>query len=185
MNLAAILLCLTLSADALAHPPLKIEGPITQELVDDLIGEIALANERGDKTITIQMDTPGGSVFEGFRLAKAIETSPAPVTCVVDGMAASMGFYVLQSCHQRIMTKRSLLMEHSVWAGMQGHSEEFDRMANLLHHLTQSMCEHTSARMHMDAKICMAMVHDGHEWWFSWDEALEAHAVDAVIAGTE
>lgn len=155
---------------------------VEDETVDALIGSINAANNRGDKRIVIEINTPGGSVWAGMRLAKAIEESPAPVTCVVDGMAASMGFYILQSCHTRVMTRRSLLMTHQPATGglLYGPAEKYEGLAELLRKLSHAMVEHMAARMKISVADFEKRI-DGKDWWLTNDEAVAVGAVDALV----
>src|SRR5581483_5373793 len=82
----------------------KIDTVINDDTAAAWIGQILEAAEKNDY-VTIELNTPGGSNYVGFKLAKAIEECGKPTICVVDGMAQSFGFYLLQSCSIRAMTK--------------------------------------------------------------------------------
>ena len=92
---------------------LTFSADVTEESVDAAIKFLNEAQAQdGLEAVVIELNSDGGSVTDGFRLAREIEKSRVPVICVVEGSAASEGFYLLQSCTERYMTKRSMLMIH-------------------------------------------------------------------------
>jgi ATP-dependent protease ClpP protease subunit len=138
----------------------------------------------GAKAIIIEWNTPGGEVDSGFILAKAIEESPVPVICVVDGTSASMGAYLLQSCKTRIMTKRSSIMMHEVAMGASsfyGHAVKWQAVADQMKATNRAMAEHMARRMTISVETLMGAIKNGAQLWLTWDEAKSIKAVDLVV----
>lgn len=161
-------------------PLIVFEEDVSEVSVNQAIHYLEQANAEGAKTIVMLLNTPGGSVLDGWRLARAMEDSPAPIVCVVDGWAASMGFYLLQSCDVRLMTKRSMLMAHepSVRGGG-GTEHDYREMMVMLEKMNRALAEHAAARMNMTVADFMARIR-ANDWWMNWDEALAMGAVDGV-----
>lgn len=157
---------------------------LTSEVNGESTYETALcidaANQAGASKIILELDTPGGEVFSGMALGKAIENSKAPVTCVVDGMAASMGFYLLQSCDVRVMTRRSLLMAHGPSGGGRGNGGDMAELSELLLKLEHAMVEHMARRMNLSAKEFTERIHKA-DWWFTNEDALFWGAIDYQV----
>jgi len=195
------LLCLTLSLliGGCAHAPGRQEtqqftaslqggvdahylfdGEVSPYTVDAAIEAVNKANAEGASRIVIEWNTPGGDVFAGMRLAKVLENSQVPTVCVVDGMSASMGFYLLQSCQTRIMTHRSLLMAHGPAAGAAGKTSDVGDMAALLARLQHAMVRHMCKRMNVTPEEFEAQI-DRRDWWMTDDEALSYGAVDRLV----
>lgn len=147
------------------------------------IAAIDKANADHAKGILMELDTPGGSVKAGFRLAKAMEESKIPVVCVVDGEADSMGFYLLQSCSARLMTKRSVLMAHqpAIGGDMYGPKESWQNIAAVLKAMERAMIEHMVAKMKITPEEMEKRVTGGQMWWFDWREAVYTGAVDGTV----
>lgn len=158
----------------------RIFGVISDNAVSDAIAW--LTSRSSEKEVTIEINSPGGSVFAGFELAKAIETKGPKVKCIVDGLGASMAFYILQSCQVREMTKRSVLMVHQPSSGMDGSgdADEYQDAADFLRSLTRAMLEHCAARMKISADALEARVAH-RSWYMDYREALLSGAVDTVI----
>lgn len=160
---------------------------VTEASVERVEGELQSANDAGAGAIVLELATPGGSVGAGQEFARAIERSHAPVYCVVDGVTASMGFYVLQSCRGRYMTKRSSLMMHepSIESGDGGKQEEYENSRRALHAISEGMLEEESARMKISQEEAGRRIAGGQDWWQDWREALEVGSVDAVVESVE
>lgn len=135
----------------------------------------------GNKVILVELDTPGGSVGIGQIMAKAIERSPAPVVCVVDGMAASMGLYLLQSCDVRVMTSRSLIMGHEPSAKAAGQPDDLGDLANFLRMLSRSMAHHITAKTKLSVDDYLSRIAGGKEFWMGSEDAVAYGFVDFTV----
>jgi ATP-dependent protease ClpP protease subunit len=166
---------------------LRFDADINEQTVADAIK--ALDDAKDAKAIVFEINSTGGSVTAGFKLVKAIENMRVPVTCVVDGLAASEAFYVLQSCPVRVMTARSQLMVHEpLFMYSPPNMVEPLRLtrSELLHlsreqdALANSWTAHAGARL----KIPLADLRKRIRWsdWnMAADEALKIGAVDEVV----
>lgn len=164
-------------------PHLRLNGEVNEDSRAKLIAELDQVNKDGASVIVLEINTPGGIIDEGFEMTKAIENSKAPVQCIVDGMAASMGFYILQGCSTRIMTTRSLLMAHepATGGGIGGQPDVFKTMWTRLTKLWEVMARFEVHRMKISAKELLEKTSHGQEWWIDCDEAKQIGAVDVVV----
>jgi ATP-dependent Clp protease protease subunit len=161
---------------------LRLDGPVFADTVDPLIKQIEEVNESKNDFFILEMNTPGGSVSDGFRLVKAIENSPKLSVCVIDGEGYSMGFYILQSCDVRIMTKRSALMAHEPAFGAIQGPVTIDKLKSLMDSLrvtTNASEEFICKPLALPLNECKAKIHA--EWWMDWKDAIKYRAVDAVV----
>lgn len=153
-----------------------VDGASVYPLID------AIKSASTEKYIVLEINSSGGSIGVGFLLSKAIENSRVPVKCVVDGPvgAASMAFYILQSCDVRVMTKRSTLMAHqaAIQTEMGGQQTAWDNVTRILRAIDHAMVEHMAVRMGMDVAAFEAKIEGGKEWWMNWEEASAVHAID-------
>lgn len=163
-------------------PHIVFEGPVEEPAATSAILLLKALQERGAHAIVLEINTPGGIVSDGFRISKAIESSTVPVVCIVDGEADSMGFYILQSCHVRIMTKRSVLMAHqpSINGGGGGGADDWKSISESLRTLSDAMIEHMSHRMKVTPEEMKARISGSTMWWFNWKDGLQFGAVDMV-----
>ncbi len=162
---------------------IRFWSDVDNDSADAAIAAIDEANARGVPSITINFDSGGGSIRAGFRLAKTIENSRAPVTCVVDGTAASMAHYLLQSCHVRLMTSRSVLMLHdaALYGEFGGQAPAWQNIANRLRVLSEALSQHQCRRLSISFTECRARSAAPLEWWMGADEALAVGAIDGIV----
>lgn len=167
-------------------PVLDLDTEVSSYSVDPLIAEIAKDNEDKAEKIILRIDSPGGSVFDGLRLASAIERSAAPVVCIVDmGMAASMAAYILESCHERVVTRRSLLMFHSPGGGFQGQPAHVREFLKQLEALDEAMASQYARRSKLSYDQWRERLKDDKAWWMTWRVAKKYGVVDKVVDSGE
>lgn len=160
-----------------------LESRVDDNSVQAVLDVLTKADDSKEPVrVILEINTDGGDIDSGFMLAKAIERSKARVVCVVDGQAASMGSYILESCDRRIMTKRSLLMIHEAGASTGGHSWDLSDAANEMAALSRAMFEHYAHHIPgLTATQIAEKTTGGRCIWLDWKEAKKLGAVDAVV----
>lgn len=86
--------------DALAEKFLKtrqiiLSGEINQENAEKVIKQLLLLEADSDKPIYVYIDSPGGSIDDGFGIFDMIRFINAPVYTIGTGLIASMGALIL------------------------------------------------------------------------------------------
>lgn len=181
-----LLTCLIKPAHATPHNHnvgvVILEGEINGESVLKAIQDMAEVRQAGEDVV-LRINSPGGEMQAGFALSRTIEEWPTPVTCVVDGEAASMAMYIFQSCPVRVMTKRSVLMIHqpSISGGMAGHSEDWKAIADYLEASTWAMAQHLAYHMNCRPSYIMWRIKGGKMWWMKYNDAVIWGAVDRIV----
>lgn len=172
------------AAPAAGHyvPKIGFTAEVNEETVSQAIQILEASKAAGAEAVIIEWNTPGGSIGAGFLLSKAIEDLGIPVICVVDGMSASMGTYLLASCDVRIMTKRSFLMYHQPSTGIQGQARDIKNALSALEAIEAGFLEHAASKMKIGPEELASKVEGGKEWWMAWKEALDVGAVDCVVS---
>jgi len=172
----------------LAH--IALEGIIDDDVASAAVDALDIVAQAQLPFVLFEINSPGGSVDAGFKIAKAIENSPAKVVCVVDGEADSMAFYILQSCDMRIMTYRSILMAHEPAVGIKGYGKSDDwkkrgqELADMLAVLTRAFNHHCSQRLTISYDEYSKRVHNT-EYWIDDDEATAIGAIDMAVVSVK
>jgi ATP-dependent Clp protease protease subunit len=163
-------------------PKYRFSDEVSEKSSKRIIAWIEASNKAGADELLLEINTPGGSVSDGFEVMRAIEESNAPVTCVVDGDADSMGFAILQSCEKRVMTRRSKLMAHepAIGGSIHGQPNTFIAIAEMMKADRDALAIHCAHRL----KVTLAEYHrrtdGGLMWWMLSEEAKKVGAVDSV-----
>lgn len=108
-----------------ANRVLVISGPI---LDTEEYGAVLMRWSRRDpkKPITVYLNTPGGSIFDGNALGHTIDQLRAKghkITIYGSGTVLSMGAVLLQYADERVLAKDSVFMVHSMSGGLSGSIE--------------------------------------------------------------
>lgn len=96
---------------------------------EDFVNEL---DEITASEIEVQINSPGGLVFDGIAIFNALRTHPARVTTRVDGIAASAASVIVQAGDRRVMVESSQLMIHEAWGMAIGPANEMRELADLL-----------------------------------------------------
>ncbi|MDE5525689.1 Clp protease ClpP [Elizabethkingia meningoseptica] len=91
--------------------------------------------------IIIRLHTYGGSVFDGNLMCNAVERSPANITIIIDGLAASMGaIFILSSKNVKIVNN-GYVMIHAPSSGSYGNAKDHESNAKLLRMMEQNFID--------------------------------------------
>lgn len=157
---------------------------VSGEINDENLVAPSRALRKSAEEITLWIDSPGGSVDSGFTFIdtmRAAQRRGVRITCVVDGMAASMAGVILEACDVRLMTRQSSLLFHTVSIGYTpgGNQWDVERLAEKLKELNKLLSIFVVGRLNISLECYEAHVKD-KDWWLGYAEALEVGAVDGV-----
>ena len=92
-----------------------------------------------DHAITVRINSPGGSVFDGYAIFNALKSRAASVTTRIEGLAASMASVIALAGSKVTAAANSIVMIHNPWSGVAGDSDDLRKMADLLDKLTSQL----------------------------------------------
>lgn len=178
--LLAVFGCVHAPAPAAVTARAVVLGEVTSDSVDPII-EIL---HEGPEHLTLIIDSPGGSVYAGMRLIEAMQNAQyggTRVTCVVPRLAASMAAVILEGCDERLMGRQATLLFHTASiGGAAGNAWELERLVRELHAINTRIAIFVAGRLGMPLAEYEAHVAD-RDFWMGYEQALEVHAVDAVL----
>lgn len=93
----------------------------------ELLDEIPDTDE-----IILYINSNGGSVKEGTAIYNKLKRHAAHKTGVVDGVAHSIAFTILQACDKRVMGEGTSVLVHEMWSPSVGNADEHRRAADRL-----------------------------------------------------
>lgn len=131
---------------------------------------------KGDN-VTMLVNSPGGSLFDGLAIYTAIAASGKNVTAKVMGLAASAASLVLMAASRIEMPKNTHLMVHKAGNVVAGNADELRAMAEVLDTLDNSIAATYAARSGKPVEDIKAMLDQG-DTWLSADEAVEMGFAD-------
>lgn len=178
-----------LEADRLAKPgsrsyrQLNIFAPIVGNYVDTWIDALEHWERRDPGLpITIRINSPGGSVLDGFALLDTIlrlRRKGHHVTTHGIGMIASMATILMQAGDERVLDHNAWFMIHEVSAGVQGKASEMEDQMKFTLKLQERLLDILAERSTL-SKTQIKRRWKKTDDWMSADEALALGFVDRV-----
>ncbi|NJC06525.1 ATP-dependent protease ClpP protease subunit [Sphingomonas kaistensis] len=134
----------------------------------------------GDRPVTVQINSPGGDMFEGIAIYNVLREHPQEVTVQVMGMAASAASIIAMAGDKIEIGAASFLMIHNCWVLAMGNRHDFREMADWLEPFDQAMVGLYAQRTGQDAKQVAGWM--DKETYLSGTQAVERGFADGLLA---
>jgi len=108
---------------------LVLMGEIDEQSVKQVCINLTMLELNGTGPITLLLNTPGGSVYDGLALYDTIKACDNEVSIIAAGHIMSMGMVILQAADRRILTPNCRIMMHHGGTGYDGNSADFEAAA--------------------------------------------------------
>ena len=128
--------------------------------------------------LTVRINSPGGSVFDGVAIHNALKRHNARVTVWIDGIAASIASMIAMAGDEIVMPENAMLMLHDPSGLVLGTAADMRAMADALDKMKAGMVaayRDKSGRSDAEIEALMAA-----ETWLSAEEAVELSLADRV-----
>jgi len=165
------------------HHVYVFDESVSEGSVKKCINQLTLwARQKPDCEIELQINSPGGSVIDGFALIdfiRDLREKGHEVTTVAFGMAASMAGVLLQAGDKRVMGANCLLLIHEASYGISGdHGDVEDRveMVKIMHDKILSLFAERSSLN----KAQIGRKWRRKDWWLPAEIALKHGFIDEV-----
>lgn len=129
------------------------------------------------KPVTLRINSPGGSVAEGFAIINAMQRH-GQVSVEIDGIAASIASAIAVSGRRTLIAENALLMIHAPWMFTEGNADELRRNADTLDKFGDQLRDIYIRKSGASKAIVERWM--ASETWFTADEALTAGLVDEI-----
>lgn len=159
-------------------------GEIGEDVADFVDLAIKTAVEHGVKDVIFRISSPGGDALSTRRAFAAIHTSPVPIHCWVDAMAASASAWLLQACQERVLAPGAFIMIHRPRLNAEGlglltESDLFEGM-KALRTFRHEMFSDIARRMRLAEAEIDAFTADEQDWFLRGEAAVASGAADRV-----
>ena len=158
-------------------------GEVTDESVNLIVAQLLfLQSQDAKKTISMYINSPGGSVTAGLAIYDTMQFISCPVATYCIGQAASMGAVLLTAGAKgkRFALPNARIMIHQPWGGAEGKASDIEITAKeimrLKERLNHILADH-SGKSYED------VVRDtDRDYFMSADEAATYGLIDAVVS---
>jgi HK97 family phage major capsid protein len=149
---------------------------------EDGIGAKEFAKELkalGDiKNLTVRINSPGGSVFEGQAIYSQLQSHEAQITVHIDGIAASIASVIAMAGDLIIMPKNATMMIHDPMGMAMGNAEDMRKMAEALDIIKLGIIAAYRDKTGMEDKEISKLMSE--ETWMTADDAVSKGFADEI-----
>ena len=158
-------------------------GEVTDESANLIVAQLLfLQSQDAKKTISMYINSPGGSVTAGLAIYDTMQFISCPVATYCIGQAASMGAVLLTAGAKgkRFALPNARIMIHQPWGGAEGKASDIEITATeilrLKERLNHILADH-SGKSYED------VVRDtDRDYFMSASEAAEYGLIDGVVS---
>lgn len=143
----------------------------------------AVAENPPGETLTVEVNSPGGSMFAGFEMYSVLRGAPCDTEAEIQSLAASAASTAMLGCRRVRASPVAQVMVHDPAVTADGNQHDHRKTAEDLAKFTQSIlnayelkCRGKWTRTELEAMM-------DSETWMPVQEAVEAGLVDEIIGG--
>jgi len=138
--------------------------------------------ENAVDVLDIEINSPGGSVFDGYTIyqeIKSLRDRGVVVNATITGMAASMASVICMACDRVSMVKHGRMMIHEASSGAYGNAEALRKSADLLDGVSADIAAIYAERTGETPEKMRQMMKV--ETWMNSKDALEGKFIDEIV----
>lgn len=137
----------------------------------------------GARDITVNINSPGGSVFDGLAIYDQLREHPAKVTVRVRGLAASAASVIAMAGDEIQMATGSMMMVHKAWGIIIGNADDYQEAVTVFGQIDKSLAAVYAARTGLSDDKIMSLLEGPNRrsdgTWMTAAEAVEMKFADA------
>lgn len=138
----------------------------------------AMAEAKDAKSITVNINSPGGDAFEGVAIYNLLKASGKPVAVNVVGLAASAASIIAMAGKTRVMNLGTQMMIHEALAMGAGHADDLRQLADTLDTVSNSIADIYAAETGLTKDKVLSLMKA--ETWMNAEDAKNDGFVTAV-----
>lgn len=139
----------------------------------------AALRSMGAGPVTVNVNSPGGDMFEGLAIYNLLREHKGEVTVKVLGLAASAASIIAMAGDTVQIARAGFLMIHNAWVIAMGNRNDLREYADTLEPFDRAMADIYAARTGQDQKA-MAKLMDA-ETWIGGSDAIDEGFADELL----
>lgn len=172
--------------------PSKASIDMYGEIVDEKMNDVETSavsfkqalKDLGDvKDITLNINSPGGSVFSGISIYNMIKSHDANITANIQGLAASVATVIAMAADKVIMPSNSMFMIHNAWTLAIGNAKDLRKQADDLEKINATIFNsYVAKNPDIDHALLQNMMDE--ETWLTAQECKDLGLIDEIQNAT-
>jgi len=162
---------------------IMLSEPVMPEASQRIVAQLLyLDAQDSKKPIHFYINTPGGSISDGFAIFDAVRAIRAPVTTICTGMSASMGTIIMLSPRDkklRVCLPNTRFMLHQPSSQYQGSASDIEIGAREILKLRDRLIQIYVEEIGVDADRVNNDIR--RDFWMNAEEAVEYGLCDHIV----
>ena len=167
----------------LEHRIVMLSEPVMPRPAQRLMAQLLLLDAQDPKKpIHFYINTPGGSISDGFAIFDTVRFLSAPVMTVCTGLSASMGTILMLSPQEkknRVCLPNTRFMIHQPSSAYRGSASDIEIGAKQILKLRDRLVEIYVEETKMDEERVRADLN--RDYWMTADEAVKYGLCDRIV----
>lgn len=143
----------------------------------------ALRNIGPENDVTVNINSPGGDLFEGLAIYSLLKEHKGKVTVKVLSLAASAASIIAMAGDEIQIARAGFFMIHNAWTLAIGNRHDLRDLADFLEPLDRSMADVYSVRTEEPIETMQAMM--DAESWIGGSDAVSDGFADSLLASDQ
>ena len=144
----------------------------------------AVAKNPPGETLTVEINSPGGSMFAGFEMYSVLLGAPCDTEAEVQSLSASAASTAMLGCKRVKATPVAQVMIHNPAIPAEGNQYDHQKTAEDLAKFAQSILNAYELKSNGKRTRAELEAMMNAETWFPVQDAVEAGLVDEIIGGS-
>jgi ATP-dependent protease ClpP protease subunit len=136
-----------------------------------------------DQDVIVNVNSPGGDLFEGMAIYNLLRDHKGTVIVKVLGLAASAASIIAMAGDEVQIARAGFLMIHDCWVVAMGNRNDLREVADMLEPFDAAMADIYAARTGMDMKDALKLM--DMETWIGGTAAVEQGFADSLLPADE
>lgn len=162
--------------DAIGYDPWTGEGVTAKRVA-------AALRSLGKGPVTVNINSPGGDMFEGLAIYNLLREHEGEVNVKVLGLAASAGSVIAMAGDTVQIARAGFLMIHNAWVVAMGNRNDMRELATWLEPFDAAMADIYSTRTGLESKAVAKLMDS--ESWIGGAAAVEQGFADELLASDQ
>lgn len=133
----------------------------------------------GNRDVVVNINSPGGDLFEGIAIYELLRAHPKTVTVRVMAMAASAASIIAMAGDRIEIGRAGFFMVHNCWVMAIGNRHDMSEIASWLEPFDAAMADVYAARTGQDLKVITKLMDD--EAWINGGDAVAKGFADGYL----